>query len=596
MSVDFERGESLATKLVKPYHNEAERMAEDGGALFPRSAVDRGDARMIVHPPGYSMLIRVFYGPYSADESYRGLRLAQIICDSACTVLIFLIAAELLAFGAALTGALLAALSPHLAYYSLWLSPEIFAALPILVAVYLLVKAHKRPRLITIVLAGAMIGLSCWLRSNALLMAPLLAAALLLLAERGKRWRSAIALLGAAVTVIAPITIRNLVVYGELIPLSIGSGITLIEGISDYDKEQRFGLPATDKEVAVKDAEWHARPDYADNIWMPDGIERDRARFARGLEVIRSNPGWFSGVLLRRATFMVRYNDGDPAAWPLYTSKAPVVSAEPSFSQQVETADRAHTVWSRSSEELMAGGVISPHAKVSLEGEGRVFQIKGDGGEFQDQFASAPFAVEEGTNYVLRLSIKVKQETAAAKVTSEDGRITLASAMIAQSDIAESERQPATFVDLPFASGERTGLRLVISNDILGQSQPVVEVAGAELFKIGATPYRATAYPRAVVRGIQKNVFKTDLMRTLIVLGIALLALAKRKTALLCLLAVPVYYMAVQSALHTEYRYILVIHFFLFVIAAAGLYVFARAIGQAASFLVTTTRRLKSQA
>jgi hypothetical protein len=51
-----------------------------------------------------------------------------------------------------------------------------------------------------------------------------------------------------------------------------------------------------------------------------------------------------------------------------------------------------------------------------------------------------------------------------------------------------------------------------------------------------------------------------------------LLALAGRTRALLMLLAVPAYYLLVQSAFHTEYRYILAIHYFLFVMAAVVFY------------------------
>ena len=38
------------------------------------------------------------------------------------------------------------------------------------------------------------------------------------------------------------------------------------------------------------------------------------------------------------------------------------------------------------------------------------------------------------------------------------------------------------------------------------------------------------------------------------------------------LLVVPCYYFCTQSALHTEYRYVLVIHYFLFVLAAVAIY------------------------
>jgi hypothetical protein len=61
-------------------------------------------------------------------------------------------------------------------------------------------------------------------------------------------------------------------------------------------------------------------------------------------------------------------------------------------------------------------------------------------------------------------------------------------------------------------------------------------------------------------------------MLTLVAVGTLLLILARRKRALTILLAVPVYYLCAQSVFHTEYRYILVIHYFLFVLAAVTLY------------------------
>src|SRR2546430_5115008 len=49
------------------------------------------------------------------------------------------------------------------------------------------------------------------------------------------------------------------------------------------------------------------------------------------------------------------------------------------------------------------------------------------------------------------------------------------------------------------------------------------------------------------------------------------------------------YYLLVQSALHTEYRYILAIHYFLLVMAALTLYCFGSALAQASK---VTARRL----
>src|SRR6185503_7814227 len=152
----------------------------------------------------------------------------------------------------------------------------------------------KRPRLATAIVSGAMIGLSCWLRANALLLAPFLAITIFVVIVRGgKRLRYSIAFIAAALAVISPITIRNAILYRHFIPISVGSGITLIEGIADYDREDRFGMPRTDSDAANKDVEWHGRAYYAGNLWSPDGIERDRARFSRGLTVIRDHPVWF---------------------------------------------------------------------------------------------------------------------------------------------------------------------------------------------------------------------------------------------------------------------------------------------------------------
>ncbi|HKY03484.1 MAG TPA: glycosyltransferase family 39 protein, partial [Blastocatellia bacterium] len=305
LRVEMEKGEGLLATLGRPYRQEAKRMREQGGLLFPSEPVKDGDARLIVHPPGYSILIFIICGAF---DDTTAMVWFQIIFDALAAALLFLMAAEIFSLTPAAIAGSLAALSPHLAHYSLWLTPESLASALVLAAVYLLIRARKRPRFVTVVSAGLLLGLSCWLRANGLLLAPFLAVVILLVFD-DRRLRLATAFTAAALLAVAPITIRNALVYRHFIPLSLGAGITLIEGIGEYDKEGRFGLPATDKETVEKDAEWHGKPEYRRNLWTPDGVERDRYRFSRGLEVARSNPGWFVGVMLDRAAGMVRYND-----------------------------------------------------------------------------------------------------------------------------------------------------------------------------------------------------------------------------------------------------------------------------------------------
>ena len=53
-------------------------------------------------------------------------------------------------------------------------------------------------------------------------------------------------------------------------------------------------------------------------------------------------------------------------------------------------------------------------------------------------------------------------------------------------------------------------------------------------------------------------------MLPLAIAGLALAAVKKRSRALVILLVVPVYYLGVQSIVHTEYRYVLAVDYFLF--------------------------------
>ena len=592
-------------------------MIDDEGMLFPGKDVDPRDARMILHPPGYSILLAAIYGGQTPGETYRSLRLIQIICDSGAAVAILLIAAELFRLSVAAIAGSLVALSPHLAHYSLWLSPDTLAVLPALAAILFIIKASKRPRLGYVIGAGCALGLSCWLRSNGLMLAVFLVPVILLLFKREKRIRYSIAFTCAMLAVIAPITIRNWAVYHSIIPLSLGAGITLIEGIADYDKEGRFGMPATDKETALKDAEWHSRDEYAINLWVPDGLERDRARFARGVAVMRANPGWFVGVMFRRAASMLRYNDSlSDDSIANIGGRVPVVSAEPPFAHKPDVSYDAQMVWASDPEKTMSEGtLISPRAAGSLSVDGQMLQVRGDGSGFGDQFMSAPVSVEKNMDYVLWLRVKAERGKAAVKVTSADRRIALAAITVAapgdgpkrgsrtkaEPEAAkdsteanalapdEASNQGASVLQMPFASGNRREVRLVISNNETDSATPVVGLGEARLFSLGATPGVWSRAVRLPVRGIQKYLFTTFRMLALVVLGIALIALARRSRALLILLAVPAYYLSVQSAFHTEYRYILAIHYFFFVIAAATIYCAGAMAAQAAALVKRAT-------
>src|ERR1044071_3238386 len=204
------------------YKTDARRILDEGGILFPNRGVDSGDARLIVHPPGYSIFIAAIYALSRNQDSM--VILAQILCDALSAVLVLLIAELLLNLAVACISAAFVALSPHFAYYSLKFSPDTFPVLPVLIAGLLVIKAGRQPRLITMVSAGAMVGLACWLRANFILLPLFLAVAVVLLVESGRRIRSAAALVGATILVVSPITIRNWIIYHHFIPISVDAG------------------------------------------------------------------------------------------------------------------------------------------------------------------------------------------------------------------------------------------------------------------------------------------------------------------------------------------------------------------------------------
>jgi hypothetical protein len=104
----------------------------------------------------------------------------------------------------------------------------------------------------------------------------------------------------------------------------------------------------------------------------------------------------------------------------------------------------------------------------------------------------------------------------------------------------------------------------VISN---AGARPSADLGPIEMFELGPTAYGWTHYPRFLIHVVQAP-FITACMLTLSLAGIALLVRARDWRTLAVFLIVPTYYLCVQSALHTERRYVIAIHYFLFALAA----------------------------
>jgi len=262
------------------------------------------DANVLAHPPGYPIIMAAVYGVFGEGNA---MTIAQIVLNSFAPVLVFLIALQLFSFRVGLVAGFLIAVSPQLSYNSAILLPDSLSVIPILLSVYFLIRAYNGRSLKYEILCGLSLGAACWLRPNPLFLPIFVVLFAVFAVPKDRRLRFPLVVTIVFMAVIAPITIRNYVGFGYLIPLSLGSGVTFVEGIADFDKESRFGLAATDEGVMELEAKTFDRPDYYGSLYNPDGIERENGRLKMGLAVVRSDPLWFARVASRRGVSMFRF-------------------------------------------------------------------------------------------------------------------------------------------------------------------------------------------------------------------------------------------------------------------------------------------------
>jgi hypothetical protein len=355
------------------------------------------------------------------------------------------------------------------------------------------------------------------------------------------------------------------------------------------------------------DAEWFGEPDYERSLWSPKGIERDHTRFTRALAVIRSNPGWFLKVMLRRAGFMLCYNDSsNPGGWPIYTRLVPCISGETPFTHSLASSDQMEVAWSNSEIGRFSGGkIISPSALVFPLPNAQTAILTGGDDWWGVGFVSDSIVTEKFRDYILRIQFSLKEGDAVAVVTGADvntalGAVSLASAAADERKAQKHRRKkagplttsedpnaigtsPSLFASIPFVSGQQSEIRLAFG---YGDSLPTLDLERVDLLQAGPTRHSWMRYPRVFLRFLQKSLYVTTRMLPIVLSGIALLVLARRGKTLVFILAVPLYYLCVQSALHTEYRYITAIHYFLFEAAAVAIYCLAGMIGAASRTVV----------
>src|SRR4051812_30797464 len=294
------------TRMAWRYDEAATGILRGEGILWPRDP-DPARTGLLARPPGYPLYLAIVYG--ALGRSFFAAQLVQNVMTSAACVLIAVAAAWLVSWRIGIGAGVLTALAPPLAFSSNFVLPDALSALPLLLALLALARVHPGPRTRwwQSAIGGALVGAGAWLRPNVMLLAPLLALVLVVVAhERRRALGHAAALVAAALAVIAPITIRNYAVFHEWVPLSINGGLTLWQGVADAGGEPE-GARRRDKLVMDEEAERYGNPRYREWWAEPDGIFRDRERYRRAPAGIPAPPLFYSRVVAGRAPGMVSY-------------------------------------------------------------------------------------------------------------------------------------------------------------------------------------------------------------------------------------------------------------------------------------------------
>jgi hypothetical protein len=563
---------NVQTVVVSDYQRTGRLIREGGFSGFFNPSGPLADPNLLGHPPGYPILLAFLSSVFGGSNNV--IQLFQITCDALAAVVVFLIAIELFAIGVGVIAGLLVAFSPQFAWNSVLLLPDTMSVLPLLLAVYVLTRALKKPGLITVIVAGALVGLSCWLRANALLMAPFLALVVLLLFPRELRFRYAGALLLGAVIIIAPLTVRNWLVFNHFIPVSLGAGQTMLEGIADYDPARRFGIPQTDMGIMKMEAELYNRPDYYSTLFAPDGIKRERMRLARCFAVIRDNPIWFGSVMVRRAGSMLRLERARTISFGLPVTHDPSVDS----AKRRSVGNPAEMIARAVEKSPDAQFLVSTDAPSNAGGSnnGETLQIISDTSKYGVQLETTPVPISSYHDYLFRVPVLVHEGRMTIDIVGTQTRRGYASSVIERAEVKEGDAQPRKMVELPLVSSSEENVSLLFRNAAPPSGRSRVDVGGIEFFELGPASFLWTRYPRFLVGSLQK-LFITAVMLPLALFGAGILVWRRAWGSLVLLLTVPAYYLCFQSMLHTEYRYVLAIHYFLFVLVAVAVYEIAYA-------------------
>ena len=269
------------------------------------------------YPPAFPAFVALIY-KVTPDASAYPVQIVLWFLDLILSPLL-ICGIALTAFGwrAAIASCFLIAMSALFALYAAYPSADVPATWFVLGGSWLLLLAFKRKDVWLALAAGVVLGIACWLRVNPLYLCVFWAVALFAVVkdEWSLKLKLSAAVLVGTVVVIAPIVIRNYIVFPDFTPTGGTIGVNLWEGLGETELGRQHGfILGDDKMLAVERARMGRPGDTSIEIQFPDGIRRDKERTRESLAFIRQHPIWYTGVMLGRMWGMLKVA-GDPVPY-----------------------------------------------------------------------------------------------------------------------------------------------------------------------------------------------------------------------------------------------------------------------------------------
>lgn len=245
-------------------------------------------------PLGYLAIILL---PYSLVRLPLSIQVFQLML-SACSVLIcYGIARSLFSQTTAFLSSLLYAVWPISARFEIAILGDSVVSFFLLLSIWAFLKGLEKGRFGAIFASGAALGAGILMRSD-LSFLPFFLLAILLVVKGVRITLRFLApyLVGVLVVVGIQAAHNYEATNGKFLPLGLGKGISMWEGISQFG--DTLGTVYGDEKMTRLEG-YHS--------WAyPNGVERDQKRFQEALEIIRAHPVWYAGTMIKRLLVLLR--------------------------------------------------------------------------------------------------------------------------------------------------------------------------------------------------------------------------------------------------------------------------------------------------